>query len=492
MSRIDPLLERLMATRADEICLEVGQRIYQVEAGSRSNVGREPLNAATLQIVAAELISPAELSRLDRQPRKVELVHGDTRFTAELTKKAGELRIAIRRSTVSEAAADRAADGAMPVGAYATAEHSRVRVPGPAARPIDELLQVMVAQQASDLHLSAENHPALRVHGNIRFLAERPVLSSGQIEGLVRPILSDKARQDFEQRHNADFAYEVTDLARFRVNIFVDRKGVGCVFRQIPIDIVSVEQLGLPKTIVDLCHLSKGLVLVTGPTGSGKSTTLAALVDYANKHRTDHIITVEDPIEFIHSNIKCLVNQREIGTHTDSFKDSLRAALREDPDIVLVGEMRDLETVSIALETAETGHLVFGTLHTTTAVSTVDRVIDQFPADQQAQIRVMLSDSLKAVIAQVLCRRIGGGRVAAMEVLLVNSAVSSLIREGKTFQIISVMQTSRGAGMVTMNDSLLALVKQKLIEPKEAWMRATDKVGLLNAFKGAGLPQSFT
>ena len=211
------------------------------------------------------------------------------------------------------------------------------------------------------------------------------------------------------------------------------------------------------------------------------------MIDFINKNRSDHIITIEDPVEFVHKNIKCLVNQREIGQHTKSFKNALRAALREDPDIVLVGEMRDLETIAIAIETAETGHLVFGTLHTTTAISTVDRIIDQFPTDQQEQIRVMLSESLKGVIAQVLCKKIGGGRVAAMEILLGNSAVSSLIREGKTFQIPSIMQTSRGAGMVTMNDSLLALVQKKLVDPKEAWMKSVDKSGLVGMFKNAGI-----
>ena len=223
----------------------------------------------------------------------------------------------------------------------------------------------------------------------------------------------------------------------------MDRSGPGAVFRVIPAKILTAEQLGLSQHILNLCHLTKGLVLVTGPTGSGKSTTLCAMVDYINRNRDDHIITIEDPIEFVHENKKCLINQREVQTHTGSFKDALRAALREDPDIVLVGEMRDLETIAIAIETAETGHLVFGTLHTTTAASTVDRIIDQFPADRQAQIRVMLSESLKGVIAQTLCRKIGGGRVAALEVLIATSAISNLIREGKTFQIPSMMQVGK-------------------------------------------------
>ena len=239
---------------------------------------------------------------------------------------------------------------------------------------------------------------------------------------LLWPICSPKNRKEFESDSDTDFAYEVPGLARFRCNYFMDRTGMGAVFRQIPTKIPTMEQLGLPKEIVDLCWLSKGFVVVTGPTGSGKSTTLAALIDLINENRTDHIITIEDPIEFVHPNKKCLLNQREVGTHTQGFKRALRAALREDPDIVLVGEMRDLETIGIAIETAETGHLVFGTLHTTTAPSTVDRIIDQFPADRQTQIRVMLSESLKGVIAQTLCSKIGGGRVAAYEMLIVNTA----------------------------------------------------------------------
>jgi twitching motility protein PilT len=246
--------------------------------------------------------------------------------------------------------------------------------------------------------------------------------------------------------------------------------------------------MGLSRPVLDLCFLQKGLVLVTGPTGSGKSTTLAALVDHVNRNRDDHIITIEDPIEFVHPNRRCLVNQREVGTHTDSFKSALRAALREDPDIVLVGELRDLETIAIAIETAETGHLVFGTLHTSTAASTVDRIIDQFPADRQAQIRTMLSESLRGVISQTLCKRIGGGRVAAQEVLLVTSSVANLIREGKTFQIPSVMQTGRGLGMQTLNDALLDLVKRKVVEPREAWLKAAAKGEMKQLLERAGFP----
>ena len=356
---------------------------------------------------------------------------------------------------------------------------------------VDKLLREMLTAKASDLHLSAGNHPVMRVHGEIHFVKEQAALTSSDVRSLVEEIMTEKAKHDFAELHDADFAYEIPGLARFRVNVFEDRNGVGSVMRQIPIEIVTADKLGLPKACLDLCWLSKGLVVVTGPTGSGKSTTLAAMIDFINKNRSDHIITIEDPVEFVHKNIKCLVNQREVGQNTKSFKNALRAALREDPDIVLVGEMRDLETIAIAIETAETGHLVFGTLHTTTAVSTVDRIIDQFPTDRQAQIRVMLSESLKGVVAQVLCKKVGGGRVAAHEIVLGSPAVTSLIRDGKTFQLASVMQTSKNVGMVTMNDSLMALVQNKQVEPKEAWLKATDKSGLLSMFKNAGIPTAF-
>jgi twitching motility protein PilT len=313
------------------------------------------------------------------------------------------------------------------------------------------------------------------------------VLSAQDVVQLLAPIMPEKNRKEYAERHDTDFAYEIAGLARFRSNVFADRRGPGAVFRVIPSKILTADQLGLSQHILNLCHLNKGLILVTGPTGSGKSTTLCAMIDYINRTRPDHIITIEDPIEFVHDNQKCLINQREVRTHTDSFKDALRAALREDPDIILVGELRDLETVAIAIETAETGHLVFGTLHTTTAASTVDRVIDQFPSDRQAQIRIMLSESLKGVIAQTLCRKIGGGRAAALEVLIATQAVSNLIREGKTFQIPSIMQVNKANGMVSLNDALMDLVTKKIVEPAEAYAKAVDKAGFDAALKRAGI-----
>lgn len=341
---------------------------------------------------------------------------------------------------------------------------------------MDDLFKAMAAAGASDLHMSVSMPPMIRKDGRMKNLeCSEGVLDSSEMKKLLESIMPKKNQEEFAERNDTDFAYEITGLARFRCNIFADRKGMGGVFRIIPSKILTAEDLKLSKAIMDLTTLSKGLVVVTGPTGSGKSTTLCAMVDSINKTREDHIITIEDPIEFVHENHKCLVNQREVHNHTSSFKDALRAALREDPDIVLVGEMRDLETISIAIETAETGHLVFGTLHTTTAASTVDRIIDQFPADRQQQIRVMLSESLKGVIAQTLLPKKGGGRVAALEVLIVTPAISNLIREGKTFQIASSMQTGKTQGMVLLNDALFDLVKRGLVEPRDAYIKAVDK-----------------
>jgi twitching motility protein PilT len=371
-----------------------------------------------------------------------------------------------------------------------------IRAPTPAAsaavainpdRPIDRLFHRLVSEGASDLHMSSNEIPIIRKDGDMVRLTGESVLDAEALFALLAPIIPESNRAQFEKEDDTDFAYAIEGLARFRANLFRDRHGVGAVFRTIPAKIISAEKLGLSTAITDLCNLHKGLVLVTGPTGSGKSTTLCAMVDLINRTRSGHIITIEDPIEFVHENKSCLVNQREIGPHTRSFKRALRAALREDPDVVLVGEMRDLETISIAIETAETGHLVFGTLHTTTAYSTVDRIIDQYPPDQQEQIRVMLSESLKGVVSQTLCKKIGGGRVAALEVLLVNHAVANLIREGKTFQIPSIMQTSRNVGMKLLNEALTELVEKKLVLPEEAISKAVDKGGLLTALKSRGL-----
>ncbi len=356
---------------------------------------------------------------------------------------------------------------------------------------IQGLLRFLVESDSSDLHLRVDLSPMVRTYGELKPMPDQDKLSRDDIENMVLAIMPDRNKQEYADTDDTDFAYEMIDVARFRVNALRDRKGPAAVFRVIPTEIMTVDQLGVTPEVQQLCYLTKGLVLVTGPTGSGKSTTLAGMIDLINSTRTDHILTIEDPIEFVHKNKKCIVTQRQVGSHTQSFKRALRAALREDPDIVLIGEMRDLETVAIAIETAETGHLVFGTLHTTTAVSTVDRIIDQFPADQQDQIRVMLSESLKGVISQVLLKKIGGGRVPAREILITNAAVSNLIREGKTFQLMSIIQTNKKLGMITLNESLCDLVDKKLVDPEEAYMKAADKASMETMLTQRGIKLDF-
>jgi len=354
---------------------------------------------------------------------------------------------------------------------------------------MDALFHLMLDARASDLHLKSNTQPMLRVDGGMGYLQGRKPMSSSELTPLLESIMPERNRLEFAETNDTDFAYELAGRARMRCNVFRDLAGIGAVFRQIPTKILTAEDLGLPPAVIEMCGHSKGLVVVTGPTGSGKSTTLAGMIDWINKNRNDHIITIEDPVEFVHKDQKCLVNQREVGVHTKGFKSALRAALREDPDIVLVGEMRDLETVAIAIETAETGHLVFGTLHTNTAPSTVDRLIDQFASDRQPQIRLMLSESLRGVVAQILLKRKGGGRVAALEILIVTPAIANLIREGKTYQIPSIMQTGRGLGMQTLSDSIMQLVMKGTVEATEAYAKSPQKkemAGLLTraGFKG--------
>ncbi len=333
---------------------------------------------------------------------------------------------------------------------------------------IDELFKVMVEQGASDLHITSGAPPHLRLHGNMVPLNYRE-LSNQDVQGLMFEILSEKQKKAFVEKWELDFAYTLKDIGRFRCNLFMQRKGLGAVMRIIPEKIKTAAELGLPPALMDLIDCDRGLVLVTGPTGSGKSTTLASLIHEINATREAHIITVEDPIEFVHPNIKSLVNQREVGSHTKSFANALKAALREDPDILLVGELRDLETISLALTAAETGHLVFGTLHTNSAAKTVDRIIDVFPAGQQQQIRTMLSESLRGVVAQTLFTRADGqGRVAAYEVLRNTKAIANLIREGKLHQIASAMQTGAAHGMILFEKYIEELVKKGKVSATDA------------------------
>ena len=355
---------------------------------------------------------------------------------------------------------------------------------------IDAFFKLMHEQGASDLHLISGQQPILRIRGELERVKYK-LMENDNLKAMLYEIAPENKVKTFEETGDVDFAYEIPGLARYRANFFQQKYGVGAVFREIPSTILTCEQLGLPPVVKRLATLPRGLVLVTGPTGSGKSTTLAAIVHEANLTRREHILTVEDPIEFVHKSEKAVVNHREVGIHTKSFTAALRGALREDPDIILVGEMRDLETISLAIEAASTGHLVFGTLHTSSAAKTVDRVIEVFPVNQQEQIRNTLSDGLRAVVAQTLFRRRDkSGRVAALEIMIANPAVRNLIREGKTFQIPSMLQTGKKYGMQTLDDAIMDLLKKKIIIPDDAYTKANEKQLFLPFMKNP--PSDFT
>ncbi len=339
---------------------------------------------------------------------------------------------------------------------------------------IADLLAFSVKNNASDLHLSAGLPPMIRVDGDVRRI-NLPAMEHKQVHDLVYDIMNDKQRKDFEQFLETDFSFEIKGLARFRVNVFNQNRGAGAVFRTIPSTVLSLEELGAPTPLKDIANNNRGLVLVTGPTGSGKSTTLAAMIDYKNETCHEHILTVEDPIEFVHESKKCLVNQREVHRDTLGFTEALRSALREDPDIILVGEMRDLETIRLALTAAETGHLVFGTLHTSSAAKTIDRIIDVFPAAEKAMVRSMLSESLRAVISQTLLKKIGGGRVAAHEIMIGTPAIRNLIREDKVAQMYSAIQTGQAVGMQTLDQCLQNLVRSGVVSRQDARAKAVNK-----------------
>jgi twitching motility protein PilT len=524
MARLDSVIDNLFTTPGSELSLESGGGILLKSNGATTPLVKQPLTTpqiigAVAEIVPADLrgsFPGAGLTRFSYQSPKgavtVEVRHEPNKTRVSVTAAAPA---AAQSPALNEIELDESSDHGplelasaaelmelaqgygnepLPVTVRAPVAPPVQRAPAPAPVSssgdprgrVSALLNHMLKKGASDLHLSSDNPPMLRVDGDIVPAEGWPVMSHASLKELIWSIAPEKNRKQWDELRDTDFAHE-TAQARFRVNVFEDRKGICSVMRQIPNEIRTAESMGLSKQVLDLCFLTKGLVLVTGPTGSGKSTTLAAMIDFINRHREDHIITIEDPIEFVHPNKKCLVNQREVGTHTSSFKHALRGALREDPDVVLVGELRDLETIAIAIETAETGHLVFGTLHTNTAPSTVDRIIDQFPADRQAQIRTMLSESLKGVISQTLCKKIGGGRAPALEVLLVTGSVSNLIREAKTFQIPSIMQTGRSLGMQTMNDALLDLVKKKAVAPTDALAKAINRSEFKALLEKAGI-----
>jgi twitching motility protein PilT len=479
--------------RAEALSLSVGKPASLMQKGAVRHLTREPLTDAQIQALVREIASPETAARLGSSP--VSFAYRSPSGEVQVELKSGIDGAALLRPAVAATReAPRAAPTVPPPAPASAASPAPAVAQGPdlvAARAmLDDLFRNLVSSGASDLHLRTGEPPLLRLHGELA-RQKLAALTAEQLDAMLMSIMTAREVEEFKEGSDTDWAYEIAGLARFRCNAGRDRFGPLAVFRVIPNAIRTADEMGLSREVQNLCYLTKGLVVVTGPTGSGKSTTLAGLVDLINRTRTDHIITIEDPIEFVHPSKKCLVTQRQVGLHTRSFKQALRAALREDPDIILVGEMRDLETVSIAIETAETGHLVFGTLHTTTASSTIDRIIDQFPPDRQAQVRVMLSESLRGVIAQTLCKKIGGGRVAAREVLLTIPAVSNLIREGKTFQIPSIMQTNRKGGMVTLNDALMELVDAKLVEPKEAYMKAVEKTGFAAGLKAKKHDVSF-
>jgi len=516
MAQLDRFLNLLVTNNGTGLVLAEGDVAKVTIKDSARPVMKQPLTSAQILTLVREIAPVGQPHALDAKGAvSFDYSSADGAFEVSLTQN-GKIVAQIKPKGQSK-------NGVKPAAAPSQAAAPEVVSPPPApqsappaprveaARPeptpmpttrvtatgnraldkIEGLLRTLVANKASDLHLRAGAPPMLRLNGEIAPIPNEAALSSSDIDEMLSAVMLEQNRDEFKEINDTDFAHEIPGVARFRGNALRDRKGTGAVFRAVPAAVVTVEQMGISQEVQRLCHLTKGLVLVTGPTGSGKSTTLCALIDLINRSRSDHVITIEDPIEFVHESKKCLITQRHVGVHTSSFRHALRAALREDPDIVLVGELRDLETVSMAIETAETGHLVFGTVHTSTAVSTVDRVIDQFPPDRQAQIRVMLSESLKGVISQVLCKKIGGGRVAAREIMLSTPSVSNLIREGKTFQLPSVLQTSRRLGMVTMNDALIDLVESKQVEPQEAYLKATDKVGILHMLKQRGKDISF-
>ena len=476
------LLQAAVKAKASEVRLVPGRRIVFVTAGGEREVQGAEQSAAAIEQYLVPVLTQEAKSALKAGRAEWTLQSpgvGPVRAWAETRNGGVHAGFAIGEASAPPAQTPKAPAASAPAPAKGSVAE------------IEGLFRTMIEMKASDLHMSVGSPPLIRHDGDIKPMPNRAVLSPEDTERMLWPLAPERNQEEWKRRHDTDFAYEMKGVARFRCNLFLDRKGMGGVFRVIPTKIMTAEEMGLSREILQLCHLPKGLVLVTGPTGSGKSTTLCALIDYVNRNRTDHIITIEDPLEFVHENKKCLINQRQVGEHTDSFKNALRAALREDPDIVLVGEMRDLETMAIAIETAETGHLVFGTLHTSSAPSTVDRIIDQFPADRQGQIRVMLAESLKAVISQVLCKRIGGGRVPVFEILIGTPSVSNLIREAKIFQIPSIMQTGKKYGMCLLNESFADLVKRRLVEPQDAYARAIDKAGLLAMFKKNNIDTSW-
>jgi twitching motility protein PilT len=498
MPIIDSVIRALFDNKADAIGIASGHPILLIQNGQRRPLNPEPMTQPKIEGMLGEVLQPEQAAAFQASG-SVETLYEAPVGTVKLTARRAANGMQLMVAPAGRSTPRGPLSGEGPSNKAPLPENHTIQVvpvikdttpavipDNPSDKPIDALFKEMVKRGGSDLYICTNKRAMIRKDGDLVSITAKE-LPESEVKSLLYSITPDDQKESFERTNDVDFAYEIPGLSRFRANLFRDRNGMGGIFRTIPVEILTAEKLGLSQPILDLCMLNKGLVLVTGPTGSGKSTTLAAMIDYINRNRNAHIITIEDPIEFVHNDKRCVINQREVGNHTEGFKRALRAALREDPDIVLVGEMRDLETVAIAIETAETGHLVFGTLHTSTAASTVDRIIDQFPADQQQQIRTMLAEALKGVISQTLCKKKGGGRVAALEILLVQHSVSNLIREAKTHQLPSIMQTSKQAGMLTLNDALSDLVEKKLIEPQEALAKAIDKADLRGRLQRVGI-----
>ncbi len=487
MPQLDKVLPRLEAGTASQIVLETDAPIRCITPTGLLQVSSQVLTQSQVLALVSEMATPEDRQAIVAGSGiKFMYAWNGKQWLVQQEPDPDRLRIRIRQwadrpsagTPAPEPTPLRKREEDAPFGPFNSNEEAK--------DALERLLRMQVSRGAADLHLRVGEPPIFRMGGDLLRFEDEPPLSNESITAMMRSIMPEKNKREYDQQWDTDFAHEIEGVSRFRVNVLRDRYGVASVTRTIASNTVTVDEMGITPEVQALCHLTKGLVLVTGPTGSGKSTTLCALVDLINRTRSDHIITIEDPIEFVHKSKKCLITQRQVGVHTQSFKSALRAALREDPDIILVGELRDLETIAIALETAETGHLVFGTLHTSTAASTINRIVDQFPADRQDQIRIMLAESLKGVISQTLCKKIGGGRVAAREILLVNKAVSALIREGKTVQIPNIIQTQKKLGMETLNDALLNLVKSKTIEPDEAYTKSVERKEMGSKLRALG------
>ena len=502
MAQLDRLLSHVIAKAGLRLEVKADRKPrLELKSGETVDLLPNPLPAVMVEVLAGDVVPPPlKAAWLSEGQAEFDYDQGGQAFRIRLSRFQDTPQILAIHLGPSQKPLPGGLPEAPPPPKAAALQPAAQEASRPMAAPrpsrksqghplAERLLSTLLAKQGSDLHCTTHEPPLARIHGDMQELEGFGPLDPATLLEMMESLATGPAWQRFQEHYDADFAYPYeAGGCRLRVNYFQDRVGPGFVCRVIPNQLPDPDKLGLPDPVRRLAGLSKGLVLVTGPTGSGKSTTLAAIVDLANQKRRDHILTIEDPIEFVHPRKGCLVNQREVGTHTDSFKSGLRAALREDPDIVMVGEMRDLETIAIALETAVTGHLVFGTLHTSSAIGTVDRIVDQFPADRQQQIRVMLADSLKCVVSQTLLKRIGGGRIAALETLFISPAIANLIREGKNFQIASAMQTGRSYGQRLMNDALVELIKDRKVEAMEAYIKCPDKESFIAACKRASIP----